>query len=497
MGDAPTAAWDHGNSSVWAGGVDGAFVAAHGAILLITSVVGTAANAFVILAVSHQKSLQTATNALLVNLAVADALRCAVDCPVLLAVVVSVHRGGRAHAAVCDAQAASFSFGCCIQLLTLACISAERYQAIAQPFRKRQRRRRIMVLIPLTWTLAAVLTVCCLLFVKDSLVNVRCQGSQGASSSYDAFGLYMLLPLWATCFSVITGFYARIFALVRAHNRKIFDKGTSLIPNKEEAVNTDRTKESGRKESARTQKLSRDPAPRRVSVSSKGGAQKHTGATMELETERRHQEKTFRRGQFSACVTDAGAQPANGGDAAGATEAPSGLNTENQSNEKAKIEKVPPETKEPGCQGPSAAQTQNPALLIEPKGAETLRRAPPLPPETSSAVVKGAVCMMPSKAGRERANQSKEGKLAQRAGYIIISFLVFWLPLVTTTLVNLAVYKLSHAQIKIIQDVEILSVSVACVTSLSDPIIYAAVNPQFRTEYYRIKSGMRSMFKKK
>lgn len=52
-------------------------------------------------------------------------------------------------------------------------------------------------------------------------------------------------------------------------------------------------------------------------------------------------------------------------------------------------------------------------------------------------------------------------------------------------------------QSTIIQDVEILSVSVACITSLSDPIIYAAVNPQFRTEFSRLKIRFKSIFNKK
>lgn len=45
-------------------------------------------------------------------------------------------------------------------------------------------------------------------------------------------------------------------------------------------------------------------------------------------------------------------------------------------------------------------------------------------------------------------------------------------------------------------DMEILSVSVACITSLSNPIIYAAVNPQFRTEFHRLKNRVKSIFNK-
>lgn len=49
----------------------------------------------------------------------------------------------------------------------------------------------------------------------------------------------------------------------------------------------------------------------------------------------------------------------------------------------------------------------------------------------------------------------------------------------------------------LIQDLEILTVSMACVTSLSDPIIYAAVNPQFRTEFDRLRRKVESVFGEK
>ncbi|XP_070763136.1 5-hydroxytryptamine receptor 1D-like [Enoplosus armatus] len=340
----PSPAWDSGNNTIWEEYTDIAFVVANSLILLITSVVGIAANAFVILAVYHQKSLQTSNNALVVNLAVIDILRCVIDCPILLTIVVTVYQREHVDELICNTQVASFSFSCCIQMLTLACISAERYQAIAQPFKTSQRRRRIMVLIPVTWILAIAVAVFCLIYLKDSPVHVRCKGLwRETSSSYDTFGLYMLFPLWAACFGVIIGFYARIFALVRSHNRKIFDK---------------------------------------------------------------------------------------------------------------------------------EATKQN-------------------------AEVEGAVCMMPSKASKERANKKKESKMAKRAGYIIITFLLFWLPLITTILVNFVVHKNKNTQITTMRDVEILSVSVACITSLSDPIIYAAVNPQFRTEFYRLKNRVKSVFNEK
>ena len=162
------------SSSVWQRYVDITFLVANCVILLGTSMVGIGANVFVTWAVYHQKSLRTWNNALLVNLAVIDFLRCAVDCPVILVIVLTVHLRGRADAVICDLQMASFSFSCCIQLVTLACISAERYQAIAHPFKITERKRRIVFFIPLTWTFAIVVAAVCVTFVRDSPVYVKC-----------------------------------------------------------------------------------------------------------------------------------------------------------------------------------------------------------------------------------------------------------------------------------------------------------------------------------
>ncbi|XP_028304119.1 5-hydroxytryptamine receptor 1B-like [Gouania willdenowi] len=364
---------DNGNNTFWEEYVDVTFVVANSLILLITSAVGIAANVFVMLAVFHQKSLQTSNNALVVNLAVVDFLRCVIDCPILLTIVINVYKTGRVEELICDTQTVSFSFSCCIQLVTLACISAERHQAIAQPSKSGQQKTRIKVLIPLIWILAVFVAVFCLMYLRDSPVHVRCLGVKREQlSTYDNFGFYMLFPLWAACFTLIISFYTRIFLLVKSHNRKIFDNGTFLPPKRDTA----------------------DDKPKK-------------------------DESTV------------------------------------------------------SCNDPQTEAEKQPAEMD------------------------GAVCMMPSKASKERARKKKESKMAQRAGYIIVTFLLFWLPLVTTILANFAFHINRNSQMLFLQDVEILSVSVACITSLSDPIIYAAVNPQFRTEFHRLKNKVKAVFNKK
>ncbi|XP_060933232.1 dopamine D2-like receptor [Limanda limanda] len=549
---------DFGNSTVWEEYVDITFVVANSLVLLMTSVVGIAANIFVILAVYHQKSLQTSTNALVVNLAIIDSLRCVMDCPFLLTIVVAAHQYGHVDEKLCDAQVASFSFCCSIQLLTLACISAERYQAIAQPFKIRQRGRRIKVLIPLTWTVAIVVAVYCLIFVKDSPVHVRCKGLQREMlASYDTFGLYMLFPLWAACFGLIIGFYAGIFAIVRSHNRKVFDKGTFPLPKKEKTEDKQKTEETTIVENGQSEQKQTSPPAAPVEPVTKAevcsskidsstapltpikpaqcvsGSEKELQNTVEitdLETEQpcppakqvavrlQTEEKPFKTEQSNPCTTRVEAKPSNRGAAVSvksSTAEPqkvsSKFNTENQTKEKVETDKAPTEMTGTSPRVPCSEDPESIAVLqIKPEQGEdtsggqtpavTVDQVSSLPPvevnapetEAPNIEVEGAVCMMPSKASKERANKKKESKMAKRAGYIIVTFLLFWLPLITTILVNLIVHKNKDTPINIMQDVEILSVSVSCVTSLTDPIIYAAVNPQFRTEFDRIRNKVKA-----
>uniref|UniRef100_A0A3B3HDH7 G-protein coupled receptors family 1 profile domain-containing protein n=1 Tax=Oryzias latipes TaxID=8090 RepID=A0A3B3HDH7_ORYLA len=466
-------------------------ISANSLVLFITSFVGIAANSFVILAVYHQKSLQTSVNALVVNLAVIDFLRCTVDCPFLLTIIITVHQGGRVDGWVCDTQMASFYFSSCLQLLTLACISGERYQAVAQPFKESRRKRRLAVLIPLTWTLAVLVAALCLKYLKNSPVYVRCTGPlRGPSSPYDTVGLYMLLPLWAACFAVIIGFYTRIFALLRSHNRKIFDEGTSAV--KKDPTEGDQRKldmsilENAHKKSEQKQILSIRVAPTQTepnplqenSLLTSGEAARCVSVGSEKKTEFKNTlemsqpltehavEKQFKTQQWRECSMK--------------TEAKASYQLSVVDRESMRM---------PGVSSDSNGEKEprEPAV----SALHQVSSQPPVNDAVKeSAVMEGAVCMMPSKAGKERARKKKESKMAKRAGYIIITFLLFWLPLIITIMVNCLINRNKNTQ-----NLDVLSVSVACITSLSDPMIYAAVNPQFRSEFYKLKNWVKSKVK--
>ncbi|CAG08706.1 unnamed protein product [Tetraodon nigroviridis] len=400
---------------------------------------------------------------------------------------------------------------CCIQLLTLACISAERYQAIAQPFKTTQRRRRIMVLIPVTWILAIVVAGFCLMFVKDSPVYMRCKGLQG-QSFYDTFGLYILFPLWAVCFAVIIGFYARIFLLVRSHNRKIFDKG--IHPSKTEKADTKQEnggaaeeyynpeqkqtlskgiEQVGPETLSKTNSCVKDtPA---VPVTSAEAPQcvpdgsEHKNDLSKsieiLDLEGKHppltylsvqsEEKTIKTEKLVSPAKKVEAKASKGDTFSGDTSSrtkpqkvSSISDTEKPSKEGVQTHQTRSEMEERSPHGPSSALSANPesTLLMQLEGTQkqgseepspAAPAEPPLPtvpanvpeinPPRQDTDVEGPVCMMPSKERRERASKNKESKMAKRAGYIIITFLLFWLPLIASILGNFITLERERSQV--------------------------------------------------
>ncbi|KAK3535276.1 hypothetical protein QTP70_006952 [Hemibagrus guttatus] len=525
-----TSPWEHVNENTWRNNIHVAILVTNCTVLLVTFFVGIAANLFVTYAVYHQKSLQTSTNALLVNLAVIDLLRCATDCPLLLVVVLNENNTRDLGDLVCDGQVMSFSLSCCVQLFTLASISAERHQAIANPFKTAERRKRVKVWIPLTWAVAIVVSALCVVFTKDSSVYVRCRALHwDALKTYGSFGRYVLLPVWSVCLALIVGFYSHIFVLVKAHNRKIFDKGISAPTKKvpedkkkvQEVVETKvafvaepvagkrihdtQFMQEGNDPVHGTKSWNGDPKdPKTLPAVAENQPLSMDTKNLDVKTEETLEHPNQ---QSVILVSELHHNTAGLIDLENDGENPGGLpkDAENPSSEQ-----VPP----PATNQQIVSDPQNPATEpTDPKNGEENPGDPPkddknpnseqAPPvadgaQTASAgqtmEVMGEVCMMPSFANKERGSNKKESKLAKRSGYIILTFLVFWMPLIGTVVLNTF---LNRNQIwELIQEFEVLVVSISCMTSVTNPIIYAVVNPQFRTEFYSLKARCKALCSK-
>ncbi|KAJ8002623.1 hypothetical protein DPEC_G00160810 [Dallia pectoralis] len=492
----------YGNRTVREEYIGLAFTVTNCVVLLFTAIVGIAANAFVMWAVYHQKSLRTWNNALLVNLAVVDVLRCCVDCPVLLKIVLKEAVGGRVGELVCDAQVASFSMSCCLQLLTLACIGAERHEAIAHPFKFVQRKTRILIWIPSTWIVGFTVSIFCFIFVKDSPVYVRCRGLRADELlSYDTFGVYILIPLWSLCFLAITVFYTHIFFIVRGHSRKVFDASQEL--------------HTGNKTTGTAQPVDGKDGKTKHNDSPKKEISKKVDADQRVNTQGEPVERAaFKQDETEQLGTDGGARPTCLTNQEHGARGRSPENTpEIKTQEFSTV--VPVERSRNYTEGESMSPTHNldearrdfsdnpsestyltgktmtepvyntaekPLNNVEQPGdhltpqvnipkLEHLERdkdsLPPVSdgdcdvkaedigPSPNTSVESGAVILIPG-ADDFSADQSiKTGR---------------------------------------VQDLTILSVSVAGLTSVTNPITYAAVNPQFRTQFYYLRRKCKSLW---
>ena len=153
------ACWNETSSQQDAAAVSPAFLTLNCVLLALTFVLGLPANLLVCWVVLRNHNLQTSNNALLVSLAASDLLKCSVDTPLLLFSFLSARQsvGPEVSAGLCAVQRFSYALCSCVQLLTLASISVERYQAIAFPFRTESRRTRVCLWIPSIWVCGVLL----------------------------------------------------------------------------------------------------------------------------------------------------------------------------------------------------------------------------------------------------------------------------------------------------------------------------------------------------
>ncbi|XP_035501959.2 D(4) dopamine receptor-like [Scophthalmus maximus] len=375
---------------------DASFLLFNCAVLTLTLVLGLPGNLWVCWVVLRTKSLQTCNNALLVSLAASDLLKCSVDTPLLLFSFLRYGQRGPVSVSVsvcvCSLQQFTYALCSCVQLLTLVGISAERFQAIAHPFRTEGRRARVRVWILSIWACGLALAAVSLSLSEKALLYMLCRphtaGPDGERAQHsDPFGPYVLVPVWGLCITLIVVHYLRIFRVVRQHRKKVFNRGVQLRP----------------------------------TVS--GDAWAWVGVP-----------------------------------------APSA-----------------PGTRSPL---PPPPPPRRAVLLVAeaPCASAGIRGAPGRPPE-----IVGAVCLM-TPGARERGKKQMEGKVAQRFGYIIIAFTLFWAPMVVLLLVN--VISPRQDRNKLLMELETSAMVLTCMQAAVDPLLYTLVTRQFRSELRKILSSV-------
>lgn len=201
-------------------------------LLSFTFIIGTSGNLLVCWVAFRAKGLRTGSNALLVNLAAGDLIRCFVDSPVFLALLILRERRVRSGSVLCRLQQLTYLLCSCAQLLTLAAISVERLQTIAFPFSTEKRRGRIRICILIIWIFAVGVAMSSLFLFKDPLsysTSRTLQPPKLRDLHLDSFNAYVLIPIWALSVILIAVNYVRIFVVVKQHSNKIFDSGVTRV----------------------------------------------------------------------------------------------------------------------------------------------------------------------------------------------------------------------------------------------------------------------------
>lgn len=215
---------------------DNLFFVFNCAVLTFTLVLGLPGNLWVCWVVLRTKSLRTFNNALLINLAASDLLKCSVDTPLFL---LSLLR--RVAVPVCTLQQFTYALCSCVQLLTLVSISVERFQAIAFPFQTDRRKARVRLWIFCIWACGFILAGVSLALSKEALFYLLCRPyirelSEERLRYLDPFGPYVLVPVWGLSLMVIVVHYVRIFKVVRRHRRKVVSRGVRPRPAVSEGI---------------------------------------------------------------------------------------------------------------------------------------------------------------------------------------------------------------------------------------------------------------------
>ncbi|KAM7411789.1 hypothetical protein PAMA_021657 [Pampus argenteus] len=143
----------------------------------------------------------------------------------------------------------------------------------------------------------------------------------------------------------------------------------------------------------------------------------------------------------------------------------------------------PPRTAPPGSGSPLPARRT--VLLVAEAGASCaatyMGGVQGRPPE-----IVGAVCLL-TPGAKERGKKQMEGKLAQRFGYIIIAFTLFWVPMVVILLMNVISWQDTD---RLLMELETSAMVLTFVQAAVDPLIYTLVTRQFRSELGKIFSSI-------
>lgn len=189
-------------------------------IMMVIMSAGVIGNVLVCISMYTCRSLRTANNALLLNLAAADLFACFLFTPLLFTLVIQslISYEAVMPRFLCISQG-WLRFVCSsVQQITLSSISAQRYAAIAHPLKRKGTKERVFAAVVISWLISVCISIAAI-HLQSSPIYELCPCSLGLGSGIptNLVDMYLLGPLGMICFLIVIFFYAMIFRTVRKH----------------------------------------------------------------------------------------------------------------------------------------------------------------------------------------------------------------------------------------------------------------------------------------
>ncbi|XP_054750664.2 tyramine receptor 1-like [Lytechinus pictus] len=200
-------------------------------IMMVIMSAGVLGNVLVCVSMYTCRSLRTANNALLLNLAAADLLASFLFTPLLFTLVIQslVSHEAVMPRSLCVLQG-WLRFVCsAVQQITLSSISAQRYAAIVHPLKRKGTKERVLAAVVISWLISVSISIAAI-YLHSSPIYELCPCSLHPGTPTNLVDMYLLGPLGTVSFIVVISFYAMIFRTVRKHVKE--KRGSSLEPSR-------------------------------------------------------------------------------------------------------------------------------------------------------------------------------------------------------------------------------------------------------------------------
>jgi hypothetical protein len=189
--------------------------------LSVTIILGIVGNIFVFIAIYSSKLLKTVMNAMLVNLAIGDMVTAVFSAPSLLVVLVYSLDDASLPDAFCSFQDFFHTLGGTVQLVSLVCISFERYQAIANPFEIEMKVRRVKIGICSSWCLGLLFACLVTFWLRTTPMWLFCSGDYYNTNIYmNYYADFLLGPTSFLVTFLIIFLYVKILLALKQHLEK-------------------------------------------------------------------------------------------------------------------------------------------------------------------------------------------------------------------------------------------------------------------------------------